>query len=57
MAVVINELEMAPVATKEGPAGQQVSQTGTPPLTPDLLREIEEAFHKKQERLHRLMAY
>jgi hypothetical protein len=57
MAVVINELEMAPVATKEEAARQQLSQGGTPPLTPDFFREIEEAFHKKQERLHRLTAY
>jgi hypothetical protein len=57
MAVVINEFEMAPVAAKEEAAGQQSSQSGTPQLTPDLLRAIEEAFHKKQERLHRLTAY
>lgn len=57
MAVVINEFEMAPVATKEGPAGQQLSQSEMPPLTPDLLREIEKAIQKKRERLHRLMTY
>jgi hypothetical protein len=56
MAVVVNEFEMAPAPTKEEAAGQQPSQSGTPSLTPDLLREIEEAFHKKHERLHRLTA-
>ena len=57
MAVVINEFEMASAAVKEEAAGQQPGQSGASPLTPELLREIEEALHKKQERLHRLMAY
>ena len=58
MAVVINELEVttSPPARAEGGAAQPATRQGPPTLMPDMEREIEKTFHKKQERLHRLTA-
>lgn len=58
MAVVINELEVtsAPPARPEMGAAQPAARQGPPTLMPDMAREIEKTFHKKQERLNRLTA-
>ena len=58
MAVVINELEVTatPPAKPSGGAAQPSAQQGPPTLMPDMAREIEKVFHRKQERMHRLSA-
>jgi hypothetical protein len=58
MAVVINELEVTstPPPKPNGGAAQPSAQQGPPALMPDMAREIEKTFHRKQERIHRLTA-
>lgn len=59
MAVVINELEMTPAPTTKPDSGkaQQTSRQGPATLMPDMAREIEKNFQRKQERIHRLTSY
>jgi len=59
MAVVINELEMTPAATAKPESGNapQGARQGPPTLMPDMAREIEKNFQRKQERIHRLTSY
>jgi hypothetical protein len=56
MAVVINELEMAPAPAKAEAPAQAQAQGSSSTLTVTLLREIEKASRRKQRRLERLTA-
>lgn len=55
MAVIINELEMAPApAAQPDRNAQQTNRQGPATLMPDMAREIEKNFQRKQDRIHRL---
>jgi hypothetical protein len=51
-------LEVAPPAASKADTGEQRTRQERPAaLKPTPLREIEQALHWKQERIHRLTAY
>jgi hypothetical protein len=56
MAVVINELEVAPAPAKAEAPAQAQAQGSSSTLTVTLLREIEKASRRKQRRTERLTA-
>ena len=58
MAVVINEIEVAPSsATTSGQEQQGQKQQGSSSQSPDAIKTMEKALHRKHQRNHRLDAY
>jgi hypothetical protein len=55
MAVVINELEVAPQPPAQEPAGQK--QQVSVSMPPETLTMVDKLLHVKQQRGHRLEAY
>ncbi len=58
MAVVINELEVAPsAAATSGQEPQGQKQQGSSSQSPEAIKTMEKALHRKHQRNHRLEAY
>ncbi|HLK69149.1 MAG TPA: hypothetical protein VKU19_37205 [Bryobacteraceae bacterium] len=55
MAVVINDMEVAPQPAEQG-SGQTPSNGGGAG-SPDKLKQLEKSWHKKRQRVARLEAY
>lgn len=57
MAVVINELEVAPPAAAEASGRQEAQAQGAGTASPEALKAVQRMLHTKQQRGHRLEAY
>jgi hypothetical protein len=58
MAVVINELEVAPLSAAPAAQAQQgQKQAGAGAPSPEAVKAMEKTLHKKHQRSYRLEAY
>lgn len=57
MAVVINDLEVAPQAATDESGRQQGQAQEAGPVSPETLKAVQRMLHTKQQRSHRLEAY
>jgi len=57
MAVVINEMEVAPQPVPQGGSGAEAAQGGADSGSKDKMKQVEKTLHRKQQRKARLEAY